>query len=582
MASKAPHLEAFLDAARYFIGIQEINGSNTFASGSKGAEMASLAGFGQGFAWCAAFISACAQKAGIANVLISKQTAAGWLQEATVLYCGGTWIDGPYNNGGVAVTPMPGDIISFANSSYYGRGHATHVGIVEYVEDGQVHTIEGNTNDECARRSYALDCSRINEYVRPDWESVGDDITSYLIAAGLGYNAGPLYPNRNDRHDMTLREVGYFDSSYNMTNKPTGIRLSIINYTITLGNLYDMFAPASQYEITVDTSKLTGNVKIVVDYLIKMGFSASAASGVTAALKVYSNLNPRASTSAGTSGKPLYLFGLCGWSGTKLKEMEASVGVNWNTNLTGQLQYMLEDLSINYKGLLAVTKNSDLDVSSAKQCAHTFLISYNSYFNTIKNITAVKEYADEIFSAIIITKKYITGNIANLKDADGNTLSAQYSVSIPSSVPQTGIVDDYTSYSHFYHRWARGTTQRKLANLWYDYGCTCDKGVATIGGYYCVAVRPKFGKCGDVIVITLEDNTIIPAIICDEKGEDAGSEWGHVKGGGNISIVEWERVVTYDGKVQTEGTSAALVDGLGFSDWLRKKVSSITNYGSYL
>ena len=156
MASAAPHLDAFLEAARYFIGIKEINGSNTFASGSLGAEMASLAGFGQGFAWCAAFISACAQKAGIANVLISKQTAAGWLQEATVLYYGGTWIDGPYNNGGVAVTPMPGDIISFANASYHGRGHATHVGIVEYVEDGYVHTIEGNTNDECARRSYAL------------------------------------------------------------------------------------------------------------------------------------------------------------------------------------------------------------------------------------------------------------------------------------------------------------------------------------------------------------------------------------------------------------------------------------------
>ena len=288
---KAPHLEAFLDAARYFIGIEEY-GDNTFAPGSKGAEMASLAGFGQGFSWCAVFVSACAEKAGVAGTVIEKQTGAGWIQESTVLHCGGEWIEGPYMNGGVAVTPIPGDIITFGNESYHGYGHATHVGIVEYVEDGQVHTIEGNTSDCSMRKSYALDCSRINMYVRPDWSRVGDDISAYLAEAGQ-IIVGPLYQNRNDRHDMTLREVGYLDTNYKLTDRSSQIAISVINYTSVLGDLYELFAPSAISTDTykIDTSQLEGNVKIAVDFFLKMGFSASGSVAIVACLQFYSGIN---------------------------------------------------------------------------------------------------------------------------------------------------------------------------------------------------------------------------------------------------------------------------------------------------
>lgn len=579
--SKAPHLDAFLDAARYFIGIKEINGSNTFASGSKGAEMASLAGFGQGFAWCAAFISACAQKAGIANVLISKQTAAGWLQEATVLYYGGTWIDGPYNNGGVAVTPMPGDIISFANSSYYGRGHATHVGIVEYVEDGKVHTIEGNTSDECARRSYDLDCSRINEYVRPDWSRVGDDVSSYLSAIGEGgVIIGPLYQNRNDRHDMTLRQVGYLDRDYNLSNISSNIAISVINYTSVLGDLYDRFAPtaALMAGTQVDTSQLEGNVKVAMDFLLKMGFSASGASGIVGCLQIYSGVNPAYSKMNTKDFR--YRYGICAWSYTKLSAIKERVGDAWQTNLSGQLEFLLDDLSSYYSGMVSILKYSDLGETQTETCAQLFMASYNKDFDIYGYKENAKKEAVDIYTKLVITQSAIIGNTANLRDINGTTLSAQYSVSIPGTVPQTGIIDDYTSYSAWYSKWHGSSPQKKLAVLWGDQGFPCDKGVATIGGYYCVAVRPKFGKCGEVIVVTLDDGVSFPCIICDEKGEDAGSEWGHVKGSGNISLIEWERVKTSGGKVVT-GTGYSDVDSRGFSDWYGKKVSMITNYGKY-
>jgi len=104
-----------------------------------------------------------------------------------------------------------------------------------------------------------------------------------------------------------------------------------------------------------------------------------------------------------------------------------------------------------------------------------------------------------------------------------------------------------------------------------------------IGGYYCVAVREhKFGVCGDVLVVTLEDDISFPAIICDEKGDDAGSEWGHVKEGGKISIIEWERVKTNNGVVEVEWSGYTDVDPVYFGEWGGKKVVSITNYGSYI
>ncbi|WP_320075132.1 CHAP domain-containing protein [Eubacterium callanderi] len=56
--------------------------------------------------------------------------------------------------GRTGVIPQrPGDIIFF---TWSGDGSADHVGFVENVTDGTVNTIEGNTTNSCARRSYPL------------------------------------------------------------------------------------------------------------------------------------------------------------------------------------------------------------------------------------------------------------------------------------------------------------------------------------------------------------------------------------------------------------------------------------------
>ncbi len=44
---------------------------------------------------------------------------------------------------------------------------STHTGIVEKVENGTVYTIEGNTSDQVARRSYSLSDGSILGYGPP-------------------------------------------------------------------------------------------------------------------------------------------------------------------------------------------------------------------------------------------------------------------------------------------------------------------------------------------------------------------------------------------------------------------------------
>lgn len=66
-------------------------------------------------------------------------------------------------------SPQAGDQIFF-----YSGGEINHTGIVERVSGGVVHTIEGNTSDQVARRSYGASASVIAGYGRPKWSIFAD------------------------------------------------------------------------------------------------------------------------------------------------------------------------------------------------------------------------------------------------------------------------------------------------------------------------------------------------------------------------------------------------------------------------
>lgn len=112
-----------------------------------------------GAAWCHSFVSWCAHEAGISTEVVPKtaSTTYGmqWFQKRGLFKYKGQY------------TPKRGDIVYFKT----GR---SHVGIVESVSGGQLHTIEGNTSDKVARRVYVLNNATITGYGVPKYTSTNE------------------------------------------------------------------------------------------------------------------------------------------------------------------------------------------------------------------------------------------------------------------------------------------------------------------------------------------------------------------------------------------------------------------------
>ena len=110
-------------------------------------------GFGSREAWCACFVSWVADQCGYID--------AGIIPRFALCDTGITWFKTRSQWQYRTYTPAPGDLIFF---DWNGNEISDHVGIVEYVEGTTVHTIEGNTSNSCARRTYQLTSTTIMGY----------------------------------------------------------------------------------------------------------------------------------------------------------------------------------------------------------------------------------------------------------------------------------------------------------------------------------------------------------------------------------------------------------------------------------
>ena len=113
-------------------------------------------GFDSRVDWCACFVSWCAEQCGYLEIGVIPRFA-GCIQGSNWFKSRGLWQDGSYE-------PRPGDIIFF---DWEGDGLPDHVGIVEKVENGQIHTAEGNSGDMCRQNSYPVGSSVVYGYGCP-------------------------------------------------------------------------------------------------------------------------------------------------------------------------------------------------------------------------------------------------------------------------------------------------------------------------------------------------------------------------------------------------------------------------------
>ena len=106
-------------------------------------------------AWCAMFVSWCSNQADIPRTIIPLYASCS---------AGRQWFESrglfKYKEN---YTPKTGDIIFFLSNG------ASHTGIVVTYKNGTVYTIEGNTSNMCAQRSYDPMNSRITGYGTPQY-----------------------------------------------------------------------------------------------------------------------------------------------------------------------------------------------------------------------------------------------------------------------------------------------------------------------------------------------------------------------------------------------------------------------------
>lgn len=127
-------------------------------------------GYADGQPWCATFISWCAEQCGlIEQGVIPKFQGCNW--GVSWFIEKGLFHYSPYYGGG-GYTPKTGDIIFYSKSHI--KYDSSHVGIVQYVEDGHVITIEGNTSNSVLSRSYLLTDLYILGYATLEYPSTGD------------------------------------------------------------------------------------------------------------------------------------------------------------------------------------------------------------------------------------------------------------------------------------------------------------------------------------------------------------------------------------------------------------------------
>jgi len=128
---------------------QEGNGGDTYWS---------WYGFSSREEWCACFVSWCADQCGYIE--------AGVIPKFSLCSAGMEWFEsrGQFMDG--SYVPATGDLVFF---DWENDGSVDHVGIVESVVDGNIYTVEGNSGDKVARRSYPIGYGQIVGYGVPTY-----------------------------------------------------------------------------------------------------------------------------------------------------------------------------------------------------------------------------------------------------------------------------------------------------------------------------------------------------------------------------------------------------------------------------
>ena len=157
----------FINIALHEVGYQEMDANGKTGTSGNYTKYGAWYGINPG-AWCAMFVSWCANQAGVSTTIIPKYASVSigmqWYQDRG-------WFK--YKE---EYTPKAGDIMFMKSSG------ASHTGIVLYCDGVTLYTVEGNSSDMCALRKYSVNNAKITGYGLPQW--------SYYSPDGYDFSSG--------------------------------------------------------------------------------------------------------------------------------------------------------------------------------------------------------------------------------------------------------------------------------------------------------------------------------------------------------------------------------------------------------
>lgn len=530
-------------------------------------KLASLLGLSLIKPCSADFVRYCAGKVdGLIGEVIPPIDSPSQIAKVGVQKKYGGFLPGPVYNR--EPKPQPGDIMLLRNSLYRQfkeRTDCDRLAIVCEVNGDIATVVQLDNFNYIKLGKYRSGSKQICGYYRPKWSKVDNS-----VGQTMGYGkTGKFYDTENTSEDATIREVAYVSKNKPTTNK-SDIKLSVINYTTLLSAFLDDLLVPTVYSGNVGENVITDgitnkNAKIVIDFLIEKGLNAAASCGIAGNIEHESNFNTASIGDGGTS------FGICQWHYGRGDAMKRMAGSGWNRNLSGQLEYLWYELQNAYNPVLSKLMAVANNEAGVRNAADIFVREFEIPANVDEESQNRQKTALSFWKQIVI--QMTTTSTASSTVTGGAGIMSGNAVDIPSNIVQAGISAIYTNYIAF--KWAY--SQGKVFDMWNAAGRKSNRHIATLNGYYLIAVKPIFGTVGDKMSVILNDGTVINAIMADAKGTENGTSgaalYGHNQGG-RINVLEWE---AFDG---TTGNYVRTPPDL--SGWEGKTVKKIINGGSIL
>ena len=335
--------------------------------------------------WCAYFVSWAAKAANIPENTLPRNGSCTEIMKQAIKM-GIFHYRGEY-------TPRPGDLILFnwkgvANPKNTGSISCDHVGVVEYVDGKQVHTIEGNASPMSGqgnyqgvhRKYYTMTSKVIVGYVHPNWSAASITVDPTALLKLSTFIAGSSNVGTIDLNGTAGNGT---ESASEITLTGSSMKEQVWKYLRNIG--FKPHAAAGVMGNWQDESNVNPK-RIEADYVKSFpGYGMiNSASDIDSYTRnflfpLYDRDGLRYSSNGyrGTDGRYYPGIGLAQWTGPRAQKMIDYMTANnlgiWN--LPSQLSFFNNELNTNYR---SVIEKLNAQASPAAAAAK-FLDTYEMY-----------------------------------------------------------------------------------------------------------------------------------------------------------------------------------------------------------